>query len=100
MKKITIICLATVLAASFVLAASAAETMKGTIRGIDKTKGTITFCPEGTTDKVPLDVSKSVDLRNIETDMKVQINVETKDGKKSVSDIKVLQKKRKVIEGC
>jgi Cu/Ag efflux protein CusF len=100
MKGITVICLAVVLAVSFALSAFAAETMRGTIRGIDKAKGTITFCPEGTNERMPLDVSKAVDLKNIETDTKVEINVETREGKKSVSDIKVLQKKRKAIEGC
>jgi len=100
MKRIVVICLAVVLALSFVLSASAAETMKGTIRGIDKAKGTITFCPEGTTDKTPLNVDKSVDMSKIDTDMKVQIDVESKDGKKTVKGIKVLEKKHKVIEGC
>jgi Cu/Ag efflux protein CusF len=100
MKKIVVLLVAVALITSFMTAAVAAETMKGTIRGIDKQKGTITFCPEGTTDKMPLDVGKSVDLTNIDTDMKVQINVETKDGKKTVKDIKVIEKKHKVIEGC
>ena len=100
MKRILMISLAVALALSFVLSVFSAETMKGTIRGIDKTKGTITFCPEGTTDKTPMNVGKSVDMTKIDTDMKVQIDVETKDGKKTVTGIKVLEKKRKAIEGC
>ena len=100
MKKIVVLLVAVALITSFMTAAVAAETMKGTIRGIDKQKGTITFCPEGTTNEMPLVVGKSVDLKNIDTNMKVQINVETKDGKKTVNDIKVIEKKHKAIEGC
>jgi Cu/Ag efflux protein CusF len=100
MKKLMVGCLVLVVALSFMLSAFAAESMKGTIPGIDKKQRTITFCPEGTTSEMPLEVDKSVDLPNINTDMKVQINVETKDGKKSINDIKTLEKKRKAIEGC
>jgi hypothetical protein len=100
MKKVVVLLSVVTLIASFMTLAVAAETMKGTIRGIDKQKETITFCPEGTTNEMPLDVGKSVDLKNIDINMKVQINVETKDGKKTIKDIKVIEKKHKVIEGC
>ena len=100
MKKVLVFLFVVALITSLIRMAVAAETMKGTIRGIDRQKGTITFCPEGTADKMPMDVGKSVDLKNIDTDMKVQIDVETKDGKKIVTGIKVLEKKRKAIEGC
>jgi hypothetical protein len=49
---------------------------------------------------MPFAVDKSVNLTNIDKDMKVQIDVETKEGKKTIRDIKVLERKRKAIEGC
>jgi len=100
MKKVVILLSVVFLIASFMTLAVAAETMRGTIHGIDKQKGTITCFPEGTTNEMLLDVSKPFDLKNINITMKVQINAETKDGKKTINDIKVIEKKHKVIEGC
>ncbi|MGD0885257.1 MAG: hypothetical protein ABSA46_10390 [Thermodesulfovibrionales bacterium] len=73
MKQIVVLLVAVTLIASFIALAVAAETMKGTIRETDKPKGTITFCPEGTTDKIPYDVGKSDDLTNIDTDSKCKL---------------------------
>ena len=63
MKKFSVI-LAAVLSLCLVVSlAFAAESKKGTIKGIDEKAGTITFCTEGTTTDMTLKVDKSVDLK-------------------------------------
>jgi Cu/Ag efflux protein CusF len=81
--------------------AFAAEMKKGTVRGVDMKAGTITFCPEGTTEEHVMTVDKAVDLGKVAKDTKVEITVDKVGGKDVVKDIKTVSPKmRKAIEGC
>ncbi len=94
LTSMMVICLTMVLAS----AAFAGQLQKGTIKAIDTENRTIIFCPAGTEDKITMTVGTTVKLEKFETDMKVKIFVEEKDGKKIVKGMK--PDKRKVIQGC
>ncbi|MEK6700501.1 MAG: hypothetical protein AABZ10_15830 [Nitrospirota bacterium] len=94
MKKFSVI-LAAVLSLCLVVSlAFAAESKKGTIKGIDEKAGTITFCTEGTTTDMTLKVDKSVDLKNVKKDSKAEVMIE----KDTVMSIKAAGKKP--VVGC
>ena len=99
MKRAFSLSVALLFLVAFISFAFAGEMKKGSIRGIDVEKGTIVFCPEGTTDRVDMPVDKSVDLKKIKSETKVEISVEKKNGKEIVKEIKVIRP-RKAIEGC
>lgn len=75
MKKFTalVVTLMLCLSASF---AVAAETMKGTVKKVDKKASTITFTPEGTKEEKVLTVDPSVDLKKLKGFTKVELTVD------------------------
>ncbi len=95
MKKSMLILTAVVLVLSVASAVFAAEQHKGTIKAVDPTVGTITFCPEGTTQDMTLKVDKSIDLGNLKPDTKAQVTVD----KGTVKEVKEM-KKPKASVGC
>ncbi len=98
MKKgmlILMVLMAVVLVVSMASAVFAAEQHKGTIKAVDPTVGTITFCPEGTTQDMTLKVDKSIDLGNLKPDTKAQVTVD----KGTVKEVKEM-KKPKASVGC
>ncbi len=87
--------LALVVALSATGLALAAEMQKGTITGVDLKAGTISFCPEGTSEDLTLKADTGVDLSKVKPDMKAQI---TRD-KDRVTEIKEMKKPRAAV-GC
>ncbi len=95
MKKVAFVLASLLLIASLASFVFAAESQKGTIKGVDAGTGTITFCPEGTNKDVKLKADKSVDLTRIKPDTKAEITLD----KDTVKDVKEL-KKPKAAVGC
>jgi Cu/Ag efflux protein CusF len=95
MKKNTAILISLILIVSLSATAFAAETRKGTIKGVDVNTGTITFCPEGTTGDMTLKVDKSVDLSKVKPETKAEVVLD-KDTVKGIKEMK----KPKVPVGC
>ncbi len=75
--------------------AFAAETQKGTIKGVDSKAGTITFCQEGTSNNITLKADKGVDLSKVKPDMKAEVTVD----KDTVKDIREMRKPKAAV-GC
>src|SRR5512135_3355256 len=95
MKRSAVVLLAVVLVLTVSSFALAAESHKGTIKGVDPKAGTITFCPEGTQKDMTLKADKSIDLSTVKPETKAEISVE----KGTVKDIKEM-KKPKASVGC
>jgi len=96
MKRNGAVLVAVMLIATLAAVAYAAETQKGTIKGVDIKAGTITFCPEGTTDNMMLKADKSIDLGMVKPDTKAEVTVD----KGMVKGIKEIKKPRKAPVGC
>jgi hypothetical protein len=95
MKKSAFIMVMVVVLVSCLSLAFAAEAKRGTIKAVDTKAGTITFCPEGTTEHMTLKADKSVDLSKIKPDTKAEVTVE----KDTVKDIKSMGKPKAAV-GC
>jgi hypothetical protein len=95
MKSKAAVLIAVLLILSVAMVAVAAEMQKGTIKAVDSEKGTITFCPEGTTTDMTLKADKSVDLGMVKVDTRAEVTVE----KGMVKDIKEIKKPRPML-GC
>ena len=95
MKSSAVVIISVVLIMSLAAIAFAADTQKGTIKGVDPNAGTITFCPEGTTTNTTLKADKSIDLSKVKPDTKAEVTLD----KGTVKDIKEL-KKPKAAVGC
>jgi putative cell wall-binding protein len=95
MKRFAAVLISVVVIISLAVVAFAAETQKGTIKGVDSKAGTITFCPEGTTKDITLKADKSVDLTKVKPDTKAEVTVD----KDTVKGIKEMKKPKPAI-GC
>jgi putative cell wall-binding protein len=95
MKRFAAILISLVVIISLAAVAFAADTQKGTIKSVDPKAGTITFCPEGTTDNVTLKADKSIDLSKVKPDTKAEVTVD----KDTVKGIKELKKPKPAV-GC
>jgi hypothetical protein len=73
----------------------AGEIQKGTIKGVDIKSGTITFCPEGTTDNITLKADKSLDISKVKPDTKAEVTLD----KETVKGIREIKKPKPAI-GC
>ncbi len=95
MKRTAAILIPVIFIVSLAAIAFAADTRKGTIKGVDTKAGTITFCPEGTDKDMTLKADKSVDLSNVKPETKVAVTLD----KNTVKGIKEM-KKPKAPVGC
>jgi len=95
MKTSVVILVSVLLVVAMASVAVAAEPQKGTVKGVDRGAGTITFCPEGTTHDLTLKADKSIDLEKVKPDMKAEIMVD-KDTVKAIKEMK----KPKASVGC
>jgi len=95
MKTSVVILISVVLVVAMASVAVAAETQKGTIKGVDRDAGTITFCPEGTTHDMTLKADKNIELEKVKPDMKAEIVVD-KDTVKAIQ----WMRKPKASVGC
>jgi len=95
MKRSIAVLISVVLIVSLATIAFAAESQKGTIKGVDSNAGTITFCREGTSDNITLKADKGIDLSKVKPDTKAEVTVD----KGTVKDIKEM-KKPKAAVGC
>ncbi len=95
MKRFIAVLISVVFMVALASIALAAETQKGTIKGVDSKAGTITFCQEGTSNNITLKADKGIDLSKVKPDMKAEVTVD----KDTVKDIKEM-KKPKAAVGC
>ncbi len=95
MKKSVSVLISVIFIVSMASFVFAAESQKGTIKGVDPKAGTITFCPEGTNKDMTLKADKSVDLSKVKPDTKAEITLD----KDTVKEIKEM-KKPKAAVGC
>ena len=97
MRKLAISFFAFVFALSLAAGAFAADkTLHGTITGIDASKGTVSFCPAGSTGHQDFNVGKSIDLSKFKKGEKVQVTVTPKN---EVKEIKP-DRPRRMNTGC
>lgn len=91
MKKIAVILAAVVLVVSFVSLSFAGE-VKGTVKSVDATAGTVVLSADGK--DMTLKADKSVDLGSLKAGQKVEANVEND----MIKSMKV--KKPRAAVGC
>lgn len=97
MKKLAVSFFVFVFALSLAAGAFAADkTLQGTITGIDASKGTVSFCPAGSTGHQDFKVGKSIDLSKFKKGEKVKITVTPSNEVKGIQP----DKARRIITGC
>ena len=95
MKRSAAILMTVLVIAALASLAIAAETQRGTIKNVDIKAGTITFCPEGTTNDLTLKADKSIDLGAVKPETKAEVTLDMN----TVKGIKEI-KRPKASYGC
>lgn len=97
-KRVITLIMVLAFALSLAGIAYAGENMKGTIKEINAEKGTVVFCPKGTSENITMSVADNVDLSKFKVDSKVKIYIVEEEGNQMIKGMK--PDKRKVIVGC